>query len=223
MNMKTILVKTLGLMELEDRANGITHAAGMGGALAGLVLLAILSAQTGDPWKIVSVCIYGATLVLLFTASTLYHTSRSATLRRSLRMLDHAAINMLIAGTYTPFMLVNLRGPWGWSLFGALWFLALASTILDLSSAGRFKIAKTILYLVMGWIIVIAMPPLAHSISTAGLVLLVAGGVIYSVGTAFYALDKRIAFGHVVWHVFVLAASVCHFLSITLGVLPHAG
>ena len=221
--MHAIIAKPLDLPNMEDMANGITHAIGVGGSLAGLALLASISGQTGDPWKIVSVCVYGATLVLLFTASTLYHSARSASRRRSLRMLDHAAINLLIAGTYTPFLLVNLRGPWGWSLFGTIWFLAFANIALGLLSASKKKTLRTILYLAMGWIVAIAMPPLAHSISTTGLALLIVGGIVYSLGTAFYALDKRIAYGHMVWHLFVLTGSICHFLSITLGVLPHAG
>lgn len=219
----TSLTKTPLLLELEDRANGISHAVGAGAAIAGLGLLATLSARTGDPWKIVSSCIYGATLVILFSASTLYHSARSKPWRRVLRLLDHAAIPLLIAGTYTPFLLVNIRGPWGWSLFGAIWTLALAGVGAGLASSGRFKGARTILYLLMGWLVVVAMPPLARNISTAGLSLLVAGGIAYTLGTIFYALDRKLAFGHMVWHVFVLGASVCHFLSIALGVLPYQG
>jgi hemolysin III len=217
------IVKTPLLLELEDRANGISHAIGVGAAIAGLGLLATLSAQTGDPWKIVSSCIYGSTLVILFAASTLYHTARSKPWRRILRLLDHAAIPLLIAGTYTPFLLVNIRGPWGWSLFGAIWTLAVAGVAMGIASSGRFKAARTILYLLMGWLVVVAMPPLSRNISTAGLWLLVSGGIAYTLGTAFYALDRRLPYGHMVWHVFVLGASVCHFLSITLGVLPYGG
>lgn len=217
------LIKSPLLLELEDRANEITHAIGVGAAIAGSGLLATLSARTCDPWKIVSSCVYGSTLVILFAASTLYHSARSSSWRRILRQLDHAAIPLLIAGTYTPFLLVNIRGPWGWSLFGVIWSLALAGVAAGFAGAGRFKGARTILHLLMGWLVVVAMPPLARNISTAGLALLVAGGVAYTIGTVFYALDRHMAFGHVVWHVFVLGASACHFLSITLGVLPHGG
>lgn len=219
----TSFAKTPHLLDLEDRANGISHALGTGAAIAGLGLLATLAARTGDPWKIVSSCVYGSTLVILFSASTLYHSARSQAWRRILRLLDHAAIPLLIAGTYTPFLLVNIRGPWGWSLFGAIWTLALAGVGAGLASSGRFKAARTGLYLLMGWLIVVAMPPLARNLSTTGLWLLVAGGIAYTLGTVFYALDRRMAFGHMVWHVFVLGASVCHFLSITLGVLPYEG
>lgn len=214
---------TLGREDLEDRANGAIHAMGAGGAMAGLGLLAVLGARTGDPWKIVSLCLYGVTLVLLFTASTLYHSSRSPGQRRVWRAVDHASIPLLIAGTYTPFLLVNLRGPWGWSLLLAIWSLALASIALGLWSQGRHKVVRTTLFLVMGWLIVVALPPLVRTLTPASLALLVAGGVAYSAGSAFYLLDRRIRFGHAVWHLFVVAAGVCHFLSITLGVIPFEG
>jgi len=221
--MGTAIGRDFGREDLEDRANGATHAMGAGGAMAGLGLLAVLGANTGDPWKIVSLCLYGATLVLLFTASTLYHSSRTPSHRRAWRALDHASIPLLIAGTYTPFLLVNLRGPWGWSLLGAIWSLALASIALGLWSHGRHKATRTILFLVMGWLIVVALPPLFRTLTVPSLVLLVSGGVAYSVGSAFYLLDRRIRFGHAVWHLFVVAAGVCHFLSIVLGVVPFGG
>lgn len=222
-DMGTAFVKTSHLLDLEDRANGITHAVGAGAAIAGLGILATLAARTGDPWKIVSSCIYGSTLVLLFTSSTLYHSARTASWRHFLRLLDHAAIPLLIAGTYTPFLLVNIRGPWGWSLFGTIWALSAAGVAAGLASSGRFKGARIAVYLLMGWLIAVAMAPLSRNLSTPGLALLVAGGLAYSLGTVFYALDKRLPFAHMIWHVFVLGASVCHFLSIALGVLTFEG
>lgn len=207
--------------DLQDRANSATHAIGAGAAMAGTGLLVVLAAHTGDPWKIVATALYGATLVLLFLSSTLYHSARTVVRRRTLRSLDHAAIPLLIAGTYTPFLLVNLRGSTGWWMFGTIWTLGLASLALGILAHGRFKLARTLLYLAMGWLIVLALPPLVATLGTTSLVLLVAGGVAYSAGTIFYMLDKRLPFGHALWHLFVLGASVCHFLSIVFGVLPH--
>jgi hemolysin III len=207
------------LLDLEDRANSLTHAAGAGVFAAGLALIVVLASISGDPWKIVSVSIYGATLVLLYTISALYHSVKSPKVRRVFRILDHVSIHLLIAGTYTPFMLVSLRGPFGWSIFGLIWGLAAIGMAADIFFTGRFKLLSTALYLMMGWIIVIALRPLSHVLSTAGLALLFAGGGAYSLGAAFYLFDKRLPFGHMVWHIFVLGGSVCHYLSVTLGVL----
>jgi len=207
------------LLDLEDRANSLTHAVGAGIFVAGLALIIVLASLTGDPWKIVSVSIYGATLVILYTISTLYHSVKSIKVRRVFRILDHVSIHLLIAGTYTPFMLVSLRGPFGWSIFGMIWGLAVIGIAADVFFTGRFKTLSTILYLLMGWLIVIALRPLSHVLPTAGLALLFAGGAAYSLGAAFYLFDKRLPFGHMVWHLFVLGGSVCHYLSVVLGVL----
>jgi hemolysin III len=207
--------------DLQDRANSAIHAVGAGAAMAGTGLLAVLAAHTGDPWKIAATALYGATLILLFLSSTLYHSARTLERRRLLRAIDHAAIPMLIAGTYTPFLLVNLRGSTGWWMFGTIWTLGLSSLALGILAHGKFKLARTLLFLAMGWLIVLALPPLVATLGTTSLVLLVAGGVAYSVGTIFYMLDKRLPFGHALWHLFVLGASVCHFLSIVYGVLPY--
>ena len=207
------------LLDLEDRANSLTHAVGAGIFVAGLALIIVLASLTGDPWKIVSVSIYGATLVILYTISTLYHSVKSIKVRRIFRILDHVSIHLLIAGTYTPFMLVSLRGAFGWSIFGMIWGLAVIGIAADVFFTGRFKTLSTILYLLMGWLIVIALRPLSHVLPTAGLALLFAGGAAYSLGAAFYLFDKRLPFGHMVWHIFVLGGSVCHYLSVVLGVL----
>jgi len=207
------------LLDLEDRANSLTHAVGAGIFVAGLALIIVLASLTGDPWKIVSVSIYGATLVILYTISTLYHSVKSIKVRRVFRILDHVSIHLLIAGTYTPFMLVSLRGAFGWSIFGMIWGLAVIGIAADVFFTGRFKTLSTILYLLMGWLIVIALRPLSHVLPTAGLALLFAGGAAYSLGAAFYLFDKRLPFGHMVWHIFVLGGSVCHYLSVVLGVL----
>ncbi|HNY30332.1 MAG TPA: hemolysin III family protein [Fibrobacteria bacterium] len=217
--MEARIGKTIAFTDLEDRANSLTHAVGAGFFLAGLALLAVLSARSGDPWKIVSVCVYGATLVLLFSASALYHSVRSPRLRKAFRVLDHVSIHLLIAGTYTPFALVTLRGPWGWSIFGVIWSLALAGVVKDLFLTGRFKGLSTVLFLLMGWLIVVAIVPLVRHLPSSGLALLLIGGLAYSVGAVFYLLDKKLPFGHAVWHLFVLGGGVCHFLSVVFGVL----
>lgn len=219
--MRTRLILQTTAREAEDRADAITHAMGVGGALAGIGLLATLAAATRDPWKIASTSVYGTTLVLLFAASTLYHAARSSTARRVLRLVDHASIPLLIAGTYTPFLLVNLRAGWGWPLFATIWGLAACGVGMTLASSGRFKTLRTLVYLAMGWLVLIAIVPLGRTLGTAGLALLVSGGIVYSAGTVFYALDRRMPFGHAVWHVLVLGASVCHFLSIVVGVIPY--
>ena len=207
-------------MILEDRANTLTHAVGMGICIAGLALMALLSARIGDPWKIVSVCVFGSTLVLLYGTSTLYHSTHSIELRRIFRIIDHISIRLLIAGTYTPFLLVNLRGPWGWSLFWVLWGMALGGIVSDLFFTGKFKLLSTLMYLVMGWAAVVVLGPLIRSLPPTGFALLLAGGLSYSLGSVFYLLDKRIPFGHAVWHLFVLGGSICHFFAVVIGVLP---
>ena len=207
------------LLDLEDRANSLTHAVGAGIFVAGLALIIVLASLTGDPWKIVSVSIYGATLVILYTISTLYHSVKSVKVRRVFRILDHVSIHLLIAGTYTPFMLVSLRGAFGWSIFGMIWGLAVIGIAADVFFTGRFKTLSTVLYLLMGWLIVFTLHRLSQKLPTAGLALLFAGGAAYSLGAAFYLFDKRLPFGHMIWHIFVLGGSVCHYLSVVLGVL----
>jgi hemolysin III len=207
-------------MDREDRANSYTHAIATGMSIAGLAFMVTLASLTGDPWKIVSVSIFGATLILLYASSSLYHAVRRPVLRRIFRVLDHVSINLLIAGTYTPFLLVNLRGQLGWTMFGTIWGLALAGVILEIFFTGRFKVLGTLLYIAMGWIIVFAMKPLASALPTSALVLLFAGGLSYSLGAIFYIFDKRLPFGHAIWHVFVMGGSICQFLSVCLGVIP---
>ena len=218
--MKSPIEKSPRLASLEDKANSLTHAMGSGIFAAGLALLVVLAARTGNAWKIVSVSIYGFTLVLLYTSSALYHAAHSPSLRRIMRMLDHASIYLLIAGTYTPFLLVNLRGGWGWPMFWTIWGLALAGVVANLFFVGRFKAASTGLYIAMGWIIVIAIAPLSRTLSPSGIALLLCGGLAYTLGATFYLLDKRLPFGHAVWHMFVIGGSVCHFLAVAAGVIP---
>lgn len=205
----------------EELANALTHGIGLALSIAGLVVLVTLSAARGDMWGVTSTAIFGATLVLLYLTSTLYHSLRGEQLKRLLRKFDHAAIFLLIAGTYTPFLLVNLRGPWGWSLLGVIWALAVAGVVVKFWLAGRFKLGSTLLYLGMGWLIVIALRPMLRTVPEGALWLLLAGGLCYSAGTVFY-LWKRLPYHHAVWHLFVLGGSACHFFAVFAAVIPRA-
>lgn len=203
-----------------ERFNAITHLVGALLALAGLAILVVMASIQGDPWKIVSFSVYGATLFLLFTFSTLYHSFRGK-LRTFFQKMDYVAIYFLIAGTYTPFTLVSLRGSgWGWTLFGINWGLAAAGIILEVfQKAERLRIAPIIIYVGMGWLIVLAINPLLEVLPDAGIFWLVAGGVFYTGGIVFYALNSRIKHGHGIWHLFVLAGSASHFFAILFYVL----
>lgn len=196
-----------------ERMNSITHLIGTSLALAGLVVLVVIASRQGDPWKIVSFSIYGVTLVALYLFSTLYHSVRGAA-KKVFQKIDHSAIYLLIAGTYTPFTLVTLRGAWGWSLFGVSWGLALFGIIQDtLIGRGR-RVLSVAIYLLMGWLALIAIRPLAQLLTGAGMAWMVAGGVFYTIGVLFYALDKKISYGHEIFHLFVMAGSACHYVTI---------
>ena len=203
----------------EELANVITHAAGAALGIAGLAVLVIGAARHGDAWRIVSFSIYGATLVLLYLSSTLYHVSRSPRVKHVLRFFDHAAIYLLIAGTYTPFTLVSLRGTLGWTFFGMIWGLALIGILLNVFFFGRLGFVSTVLYLLMGWLVVIAIKPVAAAVSLRGMLWLGAGGLAYTFGVIFYTWH-RLPYAHTVWHLFVLAGSVFHFFAIFFYVLP---
>jgi hemolysin III len=203
----------------EEKANSLTHGLGSLLSLAALPLLIIFTARHGDPWLIASCTIYGITLLMLYTASTLYHSIASPDAKRILKIVDHSSIFLLIAGTYTPYLLITLRGPWGWTLLGLVWSIAAAGLVMKLFWTGRFRFLSTLLYLAMGWIVVVAFKPLVQNLPRGGLALLVAGGLFYTSGTVFY-LWKKLPFGHAVWHGFVLAGSACHFFSILLYVVP---
>ncbi len=202
----------------EELGNTITHGIGLVLSLAGFVILLILAVTHGSAWHIVSCAVYGTTLVCLYSASTLYHGIPSPRLKRALKIFDHSAIYLLIAGTYTPFLLVNLRGGWGWSLFGVVWGLALAGILLKFWFVDHFQILSTTVYLLMGWLAVIAVRPLLEMVPTAGLLWLLAGGFFYTIGVVFYAW-KRIPYNHVIWHVFVMAGSTCHYFAVLYSVL----
>jgi hemolysin III len=202
-------------MRPDERINSISHLIGTCFAAAGLVVLVVQAARLGDPWKIVSFSIYGATLVTLYLFSTLYHSTRGK-IRTVFQSLDHAAIYLLIAGTYTPVTLVTLRGVFGWWLFGIIWGLALIGMIQDLLAARRRSVLSVVIYLLMGWLIVTAIGPLAKVLPAAGLAWIVAGGLAYTIGVFFYALDKRISYGHEIFHFLVLTGSACHYITILL-------
>lgn len=203
----------------EELANSLTHGLGVLLSAAGLVALVLASVRHGDAWHVTSTTIFGGTLILSYLTSTLYHSLRGARVKEVLRKFDHAAIFLLIAGTYTPFVLVTLRGPWGWSLFGVVWGLAIAGVVLKFWFAGRFRLASTLIYLAMGWLVLIAVKPLAANLPRAGLAWLIGGGLCYSLGAAFY-LWKRLSYHHAVWHLFVLAGGACHWVAIFRYVVP---
>jgi hemolysin III len=196
-----------------ERMNSITHLVGTLLSLAGAVVLIVLAAQQGDPWKIVSFSVYGTTLVLLYLFSTLYHSVRGAS-KKVYQKIDHSAIYLLIAGSYTPFTLVTLRGAWGWSLFGIVWGLAIIGIIQDLLHTRGRRIASVVIYLLMGWMALIAIRPLMDALPMMGIVWLIAGGVSYTIGVLFYGLHNKIPYGHEIFHLFVLAGSACHYVMI---------
>lgn len=205
-------------MQDEERLNSITHLIGAAAALAGLVVLVVFASLQGDPWKIVSFSIYGTTLLLVYLSSTFYH-SLSGRAKMVFQKLDHAAIYLLIAGTYTPFALVSLQGAWGWSIFGVVWGLAVAGIVQDALAIKWHRLIAVILYVLMGWIGLIAIKPLLQSLPFAGFMWLLVGGFFYTLGIVFYALDHKYKYFHGIWHLFVLAGSISHYVSILVYVL----
>lgn len=197
----------------EELANVLTHGAGAAASLAGAAVLIAIAALGGDAWKVASSAVFGTTLVLLYTASTLYHAAQSPVVKARLKVLDHCAIYLLIAGSYTPFTLLGLRGGWGWSLFGVVWGLAVAGTIFKLFFTGRFPRLSTALYVAMGWMVLVAIGPMVQRLPAATLGWLLAGGITYTVGTIFYH-NRRIPYAHAIWHLFVIGGSACHFAAV---------
>jgi hemolysin III len=197
----------------EEIAHSVTHGVGAALALVGLVLLVLRAVDTGDALRVVSFTLFGASLVLLYTISCIYHALIPRTAKRVFRSLDHSAIYVLIAGSYTPYLLVSLGGRWGWSLFGVVWGLAVLGIVFKALWAGRFRVVSTLLYLGMGWLCVVAVKPLLAAVPAAGLWWLLAGGLFYTFGTVFY-LWKRLRWHHAVWHLFVMAGSFCHWVSV---------
>ncbi len=197
----------------EEIANSITHGIGALLSIAALVILVVVAALYGDVWHVVSFTVYGSCLLILYLSSTLYHTIQNPKLRPIFRRLDHASIYLLIAGSYTPFLLVSLRGPWGWSLFGVVWGLAVMGILFKIFFINRLEVISTLAYIGMGWLCMIAYQQLVANIPMTGLIWLIVGGIVYTVGVLFYALQK-IPYNHAIWHLFVLGGSVCHFFAV---------
>jgi hemolysin III len=203
----------------EEVFHSLSHGAGVLLSIFGLTWMLYVSIETADPWRIVASIVYGASLIALFLASTVYHAMYASKHRPLFKLLDHCAIYLLIAGTYTPFMLVAMRTATGWWLFGSIWALATAGIFTKLWFRNRFPKLALAGYLVMGWLAVLAAPQIVAAVGSGGMAWLVAGGVAYTVGAIFYAFD-RVAFNHAIWHVFVLVGGICHFLAVIWYVLP---
>jgi len=200
-------------MYRDEKFNSISHLIGAALALGGLAVLVVSASLKGDPWRIVSFAVYGTTLFVLYLFSTLYH-SLSGNAKALFQKVDHTAIYLLIAGTYTPFTLVTMRGAWGWTIFGIVWGLAVAGIIQELALTTKHRILSVVIYLVMGWVVVVAIRPLMKVLPAWGMVWLVAGGLFYTIGVVFYVLDKKFRHGHGIFHVFVLAGSISHYIAI---------
>ena len=212
--------KSIPLYSLhEDFANSITHGAGFILSIIGMCVLIAFASIYGNVWHVVSCSIYGSTLVFLYTASTLYHSIQLAKAKRVLRTLDHSSIFLFIAGTYTPFTLVNLQGPWGWSLFGIIWALAVIGILFQTTLLRKGAIVSVAFYVAMGWVVVAAIKPMLSLVDMGGLVLLLLGGLAYTTGVVFYVW-RQMPYNHAIWHVFVLAGSALHFFAILLYVIP---
>lgn len=200
-----------------ERFNTISHLIGFLLAALGTAVLVVIAAQSGDPWKVVSFAIYGTLLMVLYGSSTLYHSVQGRT-KHVFQKLDHCSIYLLIAGSYMPFALVTLRGPWGWTLLGVIWGLALLGMAQEIWLPTRTRSLSMLIYVLMGWLAVVAMLPLWDALSPAGFGGLLAGGACYTLGIVFYATDHRVRHGHGIWHLFVLAGSTCHFFTVLLFV-----
>ncbi|MDO9196357.1 hemolysin III family protein [Rhodoferax sp.] len=201
-----------------EKFNALTHLVGAVLALAGTIALIVLAALGGDPWKLVSVSIYGVTLVLLYSFSTAFHSVRGRA-KKILQKLDHHSIYLLIAGSYTPFCLVTLRGPWGWSLLGVVWGLAVLGSLQELRPKRAGRMLSLVIYIVMGWVALVALVPLLKVLGPTGFAWVAAGGVFYTVGIIFYVLDTRLTHAHGIWHLFVIAGSAAHYVAILHYVL----
>lgn len=200
-------------MHKREHFNTVTHIVGAVLALAGLVVLVVSASLKGDAWRIVSFSVYGATLLLLYSSSALYHGVQGRA-KKFLRLVDHQAIYLLIAGTYTPFMLVPLRGPWGWTMFGLVWALAAFGIALDAFHRRGPRMVQLIIYLLMSWMIIVVMGPLTRALPFWGIAWLMIGGLFYTSGVVFYLMDERFKHFHGIWHLFVLAGSLCHYFAV---------
>ena len=203
----------------EEIASSIVHGIGFGLSVAGLVILVVFAAFGGDAWRIVSFSIYGSSLISLYLASTLYHSFQEPQVKLVFRIFDHSSIYFLIAGTYTPFMLVSLRGARGWVIFGVIWGLALTGIVFKALFIHKFRILSLLVYLMMGWLCVMVLPDMLAGIPLGGIIFLVIGGAFYSVGIIFYVW-RTLLFNHAIWHIFVLSGSIFHYFAVLFYVLP---
>jgi hemolysin III len=208
-------------ISFEELLNSVTHGLGLLLSIAGFIFLLVMAIKHGTAWRVVGCVIYGATLICLYLASTLYHGLSSPRWKRLLKILDHSAIYLLIAGTYTPFMLVNLRGGWGWSLLAIIWGCAMTGILFKVFFVHHLPALSTALYVAMGWLVVVAAKPVLLHVSAAGVRWLVAGGVTYTLGVVFYA-TRRVPYAHAIWHMFVLAGSICHYFAVLYAVVLPA-
>ena len=211
----------------EEVANALTHGLGALLSVVGLTMLVVYAVMEKDPWRIVSVSIFGSTLILMYGASTLYHAIPHSHVKRWLRVCDHCAIYLLIAGTYTPFMLVSLRGPWGWSIFGVVWGIAAAGCLFKAFSSDGYHQrwwhwVSSAVYIAMGWVVLIAFKPVVQSLPAGAVWLLFIGGLSYTGGVLFF-MWERLPYNHAIWHLFVLSGSIAHFLAVFFFVVPAAG
>lgn len=198
----------------EETANSISHGFGFVAALAGTPFLIMQAVKHSDAGVVVAMALFSASMITLYLASTLYHALSAGRAKRVFRVIEHSAIYLLIAGTYTPFTLGILRGTWGWALFGTVWTIAVVGIALKAFGKAAHPVLSTSLYLVMGWLIVVAAVPMAKSIAPTGGLLVIAGGLCYTVGVVFFALDSRLKYGHFIWHLFVLAGTTCHYFAV---------
>jgi len=194
----------------EEIANSITHGTGVGLSIAALVILVVFAARQSDAWKVVSFSIYGATMIALYLASTLYHAFPQPRVKAFFRILDHSSIFLLIAGTYTPVTIGELRGPWGWTLFGLVWLLTIIGINLKVFAMGKLKVLSVLIYILMGWMVILIINPLRQQVPPQMINWMLAGGLSYTLGVAFYVF-KKLPYHHAIWHLFVLGVSVCHF------------
>ena len=197
----------------EELANALTHGIGVLLSTAALIILIVYAVSRGDIWHVAGFSVFGTTLIILYLSSTVYHSFPEGKWKKTLRIVDHASIFLLIAGTYTPVTLTAMRGPWGWTIFGIVWGIALLGIFLKVFLLNRMKYLSLILYIAMGWIIVIAVRPLMESVENIVLIYLVAGGLFYTLGTIFYAW-KSLLYSHAIWHLFVLGGSISHFFAV---------
>ena len=204
---------------IEEKINIISHGIGLILSIVALVLLVTHANLHGDVWHVVSFSIFGASLIILYAASTFYHSAKKPRLRKRMKIIDHASIYVLIAGSYTPFTLVTLNSTIGWVIFGTSWGLALTGIILKLFFTGKYNLISTVMYILMGWVIILAIKPLINNLPLEGLLLLFAGGISYTIGAIIYSI-RKIKFNHAIFHIFVLMGSFCHFISVFYYVLP---